>query len=157
LRKHSFLANGSNLNTADEMRKGIISGAPTSERSEEVMSFQDLAMRGACVALIVPGLLLVLGCAGPPPGTPEPTPGPPAPTVEGQVQFSTGCNDIIDVSVLPQDKKIEECKRVISFKSADLEQMGFGVEDCQVVDVEARDCQPALGTELMCTYACGEE
>jgi type II secretory pathway component PulL len=74
----------------------------------------------------------------------------------GEVQFSTGCNDIFDVTILPQDKKIETCNELISSKITDLESMGFEPEDCQVIEAEAEDCEPALGTRLVCTYRCGD-
>jgi hypothetical protein len=80
----------------------------------------------------------------------------PAPTVREQVQFSTGCSDIVDVSILPQDKKLEECGRIINSRATHLEELGFAIEECRVVSAEAKDCQPALGTELVCTYACSD-
>lgn len=73
-----------------------------------------------------------------------------------EVQFSTGCNDVFDVTILPPDKKTETCKELISSKTADLESMGFEPRDCQVIEVEAENCEPALGTRLVCTYRCGD-
>lgn len=73
------------------------------------------------------------------------------------VQLSAGCNDIIDVSVLPDDKKMEACKDLIDSRRRDLEARGFEPGECRVVAVEAVDCGPALGTELVCTVRCGDD
>ena len=73
------------------------------------------------------------------------------------VQLSGGCNDIIDVSVLPDDKKKELCKDLIDSRGADLEERGSVPGGCRVVSVEVVDCDPALGTELVCTVRCGDD
>jgi hypothetical protein len=78
------------------------------------------------------------------------------PAIEGEIQFSTGCNDIVDISILPQDKKIEVCSELISSKTADLEKIGVEPKDCHVIRTEVMDCEPALGTELVCTYLCND-
>jgi hypothetical protein len=74
-----------------------------------------------------------------------------------EVQFSTGCTDIADLwTDLPQEKKIQECNKLISSHTADLENIGFEPADCRVIRAEAMDCEPALGTRLVCTYLCSK-
>jgi hypothetical protein len=73
------------------------------------------------------------------------------------VHLSAGCNDIIDVSVLPEDKKIELCKDLIDSRRRDLEERGFVPGECRVDSFEVVDCDPALGTELVCTVRCGDD
>ncbi len=73
------------------------------------------------------------------------------------VQLSAGCNDVIDVSVLPDDKKMEACKDLIDSRSRDLEERGFVPGECRVDSFEVVDCDPALGTELVCTVRCGDD
>lgn len=72
-----------------------------------------------------------------------------------EVQFSTGCSDIVDPwTLMPQDKKVEECKELMSSKTANLENMGFEPQDCQVTKAEVKDC--GIGVQLACTYKCGD-
>jgi hypothetical protein len=73
------------------------------------------------------------------------------------VQLSGGCNDIVDVSVLPEEKKMELCKDLIESRKRELEERGFLPGDCDVDSFEVVDCDPALGTELICTLRCGED
>jgi hypothetical protein len=74
-----------------------------------------------------------------------------------EVEFSSGCTDIADLwGNLPEDKRGEECYRLLDSHSGDLAEMGFATEDCEVVGAEAEDCKPALGTRLACTYECGD-
>jgi hypothetical protein len=73
------------------------------------------------------------------------------------VQLSAGCNDIVDLSVLPEDKKWELCRDLIDSHRRDLEARGFVPGDCRVDSFEVVDCDRALGTELICTLRCGED
>ena len=72
------------------------------------------------------------------------------------VQLSAGCNDIVDVSVLPEDKKMEMCIDLIDSRRRELEERGFVPGDCRVDSFEVVYCDPALGTKLICTLRCGE-
>jgi hypothetical protein len=73
------------------------------------------------------------------------------------VQLSAGCNDVFDVSVLSDDKKLELCEDLIRSRRGDLEARGFVPGDCRVDSFEVVDCDPALGTELISTLRCGED
>ena len=73
------------------------------------------------------------------------------------VELSAGCNDIVDVSVLPDDKKMEMCKDLIHSRKRELEERDFAPGDCRVDSFEVVDCDPALGTKLICTLRCGED
>ena len=72
------------------------------------------------------------------------------------MELSAGCNDIVDVSVLPDDKKMEMCKDLIDSRKRELEEHGFVPGNCRVDSYEVVDCDPALGTKLICTVRCGE-
>ena len=71
----------------------------------KVMPFQRMIRSKTIAVPVAPRLLLALGlllladCTVLPAATPEPAPN------EERGQFSTGCNDIVDISILPQDKK----------------------------------------------------
>jgi hypothetical protein len=73
------------------------------------------------------------------------------------VELSAGCNDIVDLSALPEDKKLELCRDLIDSRRRDLEARGFVPGDCRVDSFEVVDCDRALGTELICTLRCGED
>jgi hypothetical protein len=52
------------------------------------------------------------------------------------------------------EERVGACQELLSERVAELEGLGFVPEDCRVLQAEAEDCNPALGTRLACTYAC---
>jgi hypothetical protein len=73
----------------------------------------------------------------------------------GEIQFSSPCSDIVDPwTRMSQDERIEACQELISSKAAELEKMGFELQDCQVIKAEVKDC--GIGTQLVCTYTCSD-
>lgn len=77
------------------------------------------------------------------------------PVISKKVIFSTGCIDIADLwTDLSQDKKIEECNKILNQQTADLKNLGFEPKDCEVIKAEAKHCTKMLGTQLVCTYSC---
>ena len=77
-------------------------------------------------------------------------------TNEKEVIISTGCTDIADLwSNLPQDKKTDECNKILNQQTADLKNMGFEPKDCKIIKAEGKHCTGGmLGTQLVCTYTC---
>jgi len=56
---------------------------------------------------------------------------------------------------MSQDERTEACRELISSKPAQLRDMGFEAQDCQVTRAKVQDC--GTGTELACTYTCGNK
>ena len=76
---------------------------------------------------------------------------------EKEIVFSTGCTDFVDWSNLPQDKKIEECNKILNRRTSDLKNIGFESRDCKIIKVEIKSCTQMLGTQLVCTYICKKQ
>ena len=71
-----------------------------------------------------------------------------------KVRFSSPCSDVVDPwTPMSQDERTEACRELISSKAAELRDMGFEAQDCQVIKAEVQEC--GIGTELACTYTCG--
>ena len=74
---------------------------------------------------------------------------------EEKVQFSSPCMDIVDQwTAMPHDERIVACQEILGKKAEELAKMGFEPQACQVREAEVQDC--GIGTELACTYTCGE-
>ena len=76
-------------------------------------------------------------------------------TEERQVEFSSPCTDIVDPwTAMPEDERIVACQEILAEKAKELAKMGFEPQVCQVTEANVQDC--GIGTELACTYTCGE-
>ncbi len=74
-----------------------------------------------------------------------------------EVTFGSGCTDIVDLwSGMSLEERVEACASLVGFPGDPLENYGFSPQDCQFQESYGESCGDigALGTRLVCVYAC---